>query len=226
MKKILSVKEIKKSFASLEILKGINFDVNEGETLAITGPSGSGKSTLLTLCAGLDSPSSGHVFIDEEDLSPLNENQRSAVRLKKLGFIFQAFQLLPTLTALENVMLPLELAGQKPKQVMKDALELLEMVGLKDRVKHYPNQLSGGEQQRVAIARAFINKPKLLFADEPTGNLDDETSLIIEELLFDLNKKLGTTLLIVTHDVELAEKADRQLHLKNGHLVHDSHWEK
>ena len=189
--------------------------------MALQGPSGSGKTTLLGLCAGLDSSSTGSVVLNGEALERLNEDQRAAVRSRDVGFIFQNFQLLPTLTALENVMVPLEL--KKQSNAKEKAMELLDKVGLKDRATHYPTQLSGGEQQRVSIARAFANAPKILFADEPTGNLDTETGTMIENLIFDLNKEQGTTLVLVTHDLELAAKTQRIVHIKGGKIQEETH---
>lgn len=222
---ILQVTKLTQQFRSgdkhLTVLDAVSFDITEGTTCAIVGPSGSGKTTLLGLCAGLDRPTSGEVALNGVRLGGLNEDERAAVRNEHVGFIFQTFQLIPTLTALENVMVPLELRGEGSKKVQKFAMELLEDVGLGDRLHHYPTQLSGGEQQRVAIARAFINKPKILFADEPTGNLDADTGETIEKLLFDLNKASGTTLLIVTHDLELARKCERMIQLKNGQIQSD-----
>jgi putative ABC transport system ATP-binding protein len=219
-KAIISAQNVSKSFKNenrtIEILHSLSFDVQKGETISITGPSGSGKTTLLGLLAGLDTMTSGSISIDGERMENMNEDQRSKLRLHKMGFIFQNFQLLPNLTAIENVMVPLELLGEaKPN---KKAMELLAQVGLADRSTHYPTQLSGGEQQRVAIARAFAHDPILLMADEPTGNLDEETSDKVEQLLFDLNKEKGTTLVIVTHDLDLAAKTDRILKLKGGRL--------
>lgn len=185
--------------------------------MAIIGPSGSGKTTLLGLCAGLDKVTEGRITLDNVLLNALSEDDLAQLRNQSVGFIFQNFQLIPTLTALENVMVPLELRGEK--DIQNRSKELLARVGLADRVSHYPNQLSGGEQQRVAIARAFSNQPKILFADEPTGNLDEETSQSIEALLFGLNKEQGTTLVIVTHDHELANKTDKTIKLKGGRLV-------
>lgn len=215
---MLKVIDLKKSFSSsgktLEVIKGISFDVNEGEVVAIVGTSGSGKTTLLGLTAGLDNPTSGKIILDGIDLTLLNEDQKAEVRNQKVGFIFQNFQLLPSLTALENVLTPLELRGEK--KATDRAKNILKEVGLEGRETHYPNQLSGGEQQRVALARAFVCNPKILFADEPTGNLDEETSLHVENLLFKLNKEKGTTLIIVTHDPQLAEKADRVIRVKDG----------
>jgi putative ABC transport system ATP-binding protein len=226
MSHILQVKELTKTYSSgnrdLTVLNKISFAVESGTSCAIVGPSGSGKTTLLGLCAGLDRPTSGEVLLNDIALQSLNENELSAVRNRHVGFVFQSFQLIPTLTALENVMVPVELRGTPYAKVEKRALELLEEVGLADRTTHYPTQLSGGEQQRVGIARAFMNEPQILFADEPTGNLDSETSAQIEKLLFDLNKSLGTTLIIVTHDPELAEKCDRIIRLKGGNIESDS----
>lgn len=199
------------------MLDDISFDIEQGASFAIVGPSGSGKTTLLGLCAGLDQIDEGSITLCGEDLSTLNEDQRALLRNEKVGFIFQDFQLLPTLTALENVSVPLELQGAP--NAAKDALELLEKVGLGDRYSHYPSQLSGGEQQRVALARAFSNKPAILFADEPTGNLDEETGQKVIKLLFDLNTEMGTTLVIVTHDLELANLNEYVLRLKGGKIV-------
>ncbi len=217
---IIKANNLSKSFKNnnreIEILHNLSFEIQKGETISITGPSGSGKTTLLGLLAGLDTMSSGSIEIDGEAMENMNEDQRSKLRLHKMGFVFQNFQLLPNLTALENIMVPLELLGQNKPQ--KKALELLEQVGLQNRGSHYPTQLSGGEQQRVAIARAFAHEPILLMADEPTGNLDEETSEKIEQLLFDLNSQKGTTLVIVTHDLELAAKTNRILKLKGGRL--------
>ncbi|TFV94692.1 ABC transporter ATP-binding protein [Algoriphagus kandeliae] len=222
---ILSVKDLGKTYKSgnrsLTVLDQVNFDIEAGETLAIVGPSGSGKTTLLGLCAGLDSASTGSVQLNGKALERLSEDERAAVRNQDVGFIFQNFQLLPTLTALENVMVPLEL--KKRKDAREKAFELLQKVGLGDRATHYPTQLSGGEQQRVSIARAFANEPKILFADEPTGNLDTETGEMIEKLIFDLNKEKGTTLVLVTHDPELAAKTQRIIHIKGGKIQEDAH---
>ncbi|GAB3308292.1 ABC transporter ATP-binding protein [Haliea atlantica] len=201
----------------LEILKGITLEIKSGETVAIVGASGSGKSTLLGLLAGLDDVSSGRVVIDGTELSALDEDARALFRGQRVGFVFQSFQLLPALTALENVMLPLELQGQR--QAEKDARTFLERVGLGERMQHYPRQLSGGEQQRVAIARAFAARPDILFADEPTGNLDTATGARVIELLFDLNREEATTLVLVTHDLGLAERCQTCLRLDSGRLV-------
>lgn len=221
MAKILNVRNLEKSYSSgskkLKVLQDINFEVEEQKTFAIVGPSGSGKTTLLGLCAGLDRPDSGTIDLCGNELSTLDEDERALLRNQHIGFVFQDFQLLPTLTALENVAVPLELQGNK--DASKIGKELLEKVGLGDRINHYPSQLSGGEQQRVALARAFSTRPSVLFADEPTGNLDAETGEKVEELLFDLNKEAGTTLIIVTHDIELAAKTQHILKLKGGKIV-------
>jgi len=201
------------------VLNDVNFSVLEGSTVSIIGPSGSGKTTLLGLCAGLDKASAGYVELNYINLTKLDEDKLAQVRNKLVGFIFQNFHLLPTLTALENVMVPLELRGEK--NIKPRAMELLDKVGLADRGHHYPSQLSGGEQQRIALARAFSNHPKILFADEPTGNLDAETSEKIVKLIFDLNKEAGTTLIIVTHDAELAAKTQRIIRLKAGSVFSD-----
>ena len=221
MNAILSVDHVSKTYQSagrtLTVLDNIDFAVTPGSTLAIVGPSGSGKTTLLGLCAGLDRPTSGSISLNGIRLETLSEDERAEVRNLHVGFIFQNFQLLPTLTALENVMVPLELRGQR--HVKPIAMDLLEKVGLADRAHHYPVQLSGGEQQRVSLARAFSNRPEILFADEPTGNLDAENSEKIENLLFDLNKEAGTTLILVTHNAELAARTGRIVRLKGGKIV-------
>ena len=204
---------------SLSVLQSINMSIEEGETVAITGPSGSGKTTLMGLCAALDNPTSGAITLLGTLNNPLSEDERARLRNRFVGFIFQNFQLLSSLTALENVMLPLELQGIKGAD--QEAVQLLTRVGLKDRMTHYPSQLSGGEQQRVALARAFINKPKILFADEPTGNLDGDTGSTVESLMFDLNKDFGTTLIIVTHNQELASRTGRIIKLRSGHIISD-----
>lgn len=221
MTKILNVSHLEKSYSSgeksLRVLQDITFDVEAKTTFSIVGPSGSGKTTLLGLCAGLDRQDSGKIELCGEDLSLLNEDERALLRNRKVGFVFQDFQLIPTLTALENVAVPLEL--QAEKNALTIAKTLLEKVGLGSRYSHYPSQLSGGEQQRVALARAFSTKPDVLFADEPTGNLDAETGEKVEALLFELNKDFGTTLIIVTHDIELANKTQHILKLKGGRIV-------
>ncbi|GGO74630.1 ABC transporter ATP-binding protein [Bowmanella pacifica] len=209
-------KTVTTSQGELQILQPISFDVKAGETVAIVGASGSGKSTLLGLLAGLDQVSSGEIYLDNQPLHTMDEEQRARLRGEKVGFIFQSFMLVQSLTALENIMLPAEIAGLKDAR--KRAQEALEQVGLSHRGSHYPNQLSGGEQQRVAIARAFITRPKILFADEPTGNLDAANGEKIENLLFDLNQQLGTTLILVTHDNELAARCQRQLKMQGGVL--------
>ena len=218
---MLKVENLTKTYASggreLTVLDSVDFSLAAGDTLAIVGASGSGKTTLLGLCAGLDRASTGSVWLNDIRLDELSEDQRAAVRNQYVGFIFQSFQLLPTLTALENVLVPLELRGQAGSE--KTALALLERVGLGGRGHHYPTQLSGGEQQRVSLARAFANRPKILFADEPTGNLDADTGATVEELLFELNREAGTTLVLVTHDPELAAKTQRTLRLKGGVVV-------
>ncbi len=202
--------------SKLEILKGIDLQIKAGESLAIVGRSGSGKTTLLSLLAGLDIASAGTVAMMGKDLGKLDEDGRAALRAQHVGFVFQSFQLVPTMTALENVMLPLDLNGVVDSH--SRAMEWLQKVGLGDRHHHYPRQLSGGEQQRVAVARAFVTHPKLLFADEPTGNLDEHTGALIMELLFKLNRDEGATLILVTHDTELASRCDRALVLNQGHL--------
>ena len=221
---ILDVRQLTKSYpngsGTLTVLKEISFSLASGSTCAILGPSGSGKTTLLGLCAGLDRPSSGEVHLGGESLGALDEDGRARVRNQVVGFVFQNFQLIPTLTALENVMVPMELRGRG--DVRNLAADLLGKVGLGDRQTHYPTQLSGGEQQRVALARAFVNRPQILFADEPTGNLDAETSQRIVELLFELNTAAGTALVLVTHDLDLARRAGRVIRLRGGAMVEDS----
>ena len=218
---ILSTKKLRKEVSTdsgiLVILEDINLEVDEGETIAITGPSGSGKSTLLGLLAGLDDASSGEIFLNSHPLHLLNEEQRSEVRKENVGFVFQSFELLPGLTALENVMLPSELNSRSNAQEL--ATYYLNRVGLEQRLSHYPRQLSGGEQQRVAIARAFACESKILFADEPTGNLDPKTSDIICDLLFEVNSESDNALVIVTHDSELALKCDKQIKLDQGKII-------
>jgi len=211
-------KSVVSNDTTIQILTNLNLAVPKGERLAIIGSSGSGKSTLLGLLAGLDTASSGKVLIDGDDIGQLDEDGRAAVRAKHMGFVFQSFQLLGSLTAFENVMLPLQLAGRSDASAI--AMSALESVGLVARSTHYPKQLSGGEQQRVAIARAFAAKPSILFADEPTGNLDAATGEAIIALLFDLNEKSGTTLVLVTHDMHLAKRCQRVLNLQNG-ILHE-----
>lgn len=221
MTNILKINELEKTYTSgskkLTVLKEISFEVEKGSIFSIVGPSGSGKTTLLGLCAGLDHPSAGTIELCGSDLQALDEDERAQLRNKEVGFIFQNFQLLPTLTALENVIVPLELQGEKNAD--KVGMELLQKVGLADRFHHYPSQLSGGEQQRVALARAFSNKPSILFADEPTGNLDEETGEKVIQLLFELNKEAGTTLVIITHDLDLANRTQQILRLKGGKIM-------
>lgn len=221
MSKILKISNLEKKYKSgdkyLTVISDINFEVEKGSVFSIVGPSGSGKTTLLGLCAGLDNPTSGTVELCNNNLNDLNEDQRASLRNKEVGFIFQNFQLLPTLTALENVIVPLELQGfSNAKEAGED---LLKKVGLSNRMEHYPSQLSGGEQQRVAIARAFANNPSILFADEPTGNLDEETGEKVIQLLFELNKQIGTTLVIITHDLELANRTQQIIRLKGGKII-------
>ncbi len=220
---MLKVRNLSKTYESadhsLTVLENISFEVAPGETLSIVGPSGSGKSTLLGLCAGLDRATTGSVILNGIQLDNLNEDGRAAVRNEYVGFVFQNFQLLPTLTALENIMVPLELRGDRSAE--KTSLALLERIGLGERRNHYPTQLSGGEQQRIALARAFANRPKILFADEPTGNLDGDNSRMVEQLLFELNHESGATLILVTHNMELAAKTSRILQLRDGKAVND-----
>jgi putative ABC transport system ATP-binding protein len=218
---VLEAKKLRKQVASpegaLTILDDVSLAVRAGESVAVVGASGAGKSTLLALLAGLDEPSSGQVWLDGEELSALDEDGRAAARARHVGFVFQSFHLVPSLTALENVMLPLELAGRHDAR--QAAREVLGKVGLAARTGHYPRQLSGGEQQRVAIARAFVTSPTVLFADEPTGNLDTATGSRVVQLLFDLNAAAGTTLVLVTHDRELASRCDRMIEIDAGRLV-------
>jgi putative ABC transport system ATP-binding protein len=210
-------KEVTSGDSSLVILDDVSFSLEEGQSLAVTGPSGSGKSTLLGLLAGLDSASSGTIFLDNIPIHDQNEEERASIRKEKVGFVFQSFELLPSLTALENVMLPSELKSEAdPKS---NAENFLERVGLKDRQHHYPNQLSGGEQQRVAIARAFACSSKILFADEPTGNLDSKNGKLISDLLFEVNSETDNALVVVTHDRDLAKKCDKTISLKLGKIV-------
>lgn len=210
------IKRVSTAESELEILRGIDLEIKRGETAAIVGASGSGKSTLLGLLAGLDVPSSGDITLDGTNIVNLDEDERATLRSEKVGFVFQNFQLLPALTALENVMLPLELAGIDNAREKSE--EFLSRVGLAERFHHYPRTLSGGEQQRVAIARAFASQPVILFADEPTGNLDTTTGATVVELLFGLNKEEGTTLVLVTHDNTLADRCQRKFTMTAGHL--------
>ena len=218
---ILEVRKLRKVHRTasheLTVLRDIDFSLQEGDTCAIIGPSGSGKTTLLGLCAGLDDATSGSVLLDGEAMERMTQDQRAALRNRLVGFVFQSFQLIPTLTAVENVLVPLELRGETGRQ--KEAESLLAQVGLGDRLDHYPLQLSGGEQQRVALARAFIHRPKIMFADEPTGNLDAETSEPIVEMLFRLNREAGTALVLVTHDPALAAKARRVVKMSGGSII-------
>lgn len=217
---ILSLDAVAKTFVlganEVPVLREISFNVSPGETISLTGPSGSGKTTLLGLCAGLDRPSQGSILLNGRRLEDLNEDQRARLRIESVGFIFQNFRLLPSLTALQNVMVPADILGRSGAR--ERAIDLLGQVGLSNRLHHYPAQLSGGEQQRVALARAFINEPAILFADEPTGNLDAETSARIVPLLFGLNERLGTTLLVATHDSEVASLTQRAIRLRGGHI--------
>lgn len=210
-------REVSSPEGTLTIVDGIDLGIVRGESVAIIGASGAGKSTLLALLAGLDLPTAGQVILDGQDLTRLDEDGRAALRAQRVGFVFQSFHLIPSLTALENVMLPLELAGDR--QARAAALTVLERVGLAERAKHYPRQLSGGERQRVAIARAFVGRPLILFADEPTGNLDAATGERVANLLFDLNAEHGTTLVLVTHDQVLASRCDRTVRLDAGRLA-------
>jgi len=221
---ILQTEQLGKTFSSgdreLSVLSAISFEIEQGSSISIVGPSGSGKTTLLGLCAGLDRPTQGRIVLNGQDLGTLSEEGLARLRNEHVGFVFQSFQLIPTLTALENVMVPAELHGTA--NVTNRAADLLKKVGLGDRLDHYPTQLSGGEQQRVGLARAFINRPRILFADEPTGNLDAETSERVEELLFDLNRENGTTLILVTHNLDLAARTERIISLKAGRIVADT----
>ena len=218
---ILEVNKLRKEVSSgdseLTILDDVSFSLEEGQSLALTGPSGSGKSTLLGLLAGLDTATSGEIYLDEVGLHKLDEEDRAILRKEKVGFVFQSFELLPSLTALENVMLPSELKSEdNPKE---NAEYFLNRVGLSEREHHYPNQLSGGEQQRVAIARAFACSAKILFADEPTGNLDPKNGQVVSDLLFEVNSETDNALVIVTHDLELANRCDKRIDLKLGRIV-------
>lgn len=220
---ILKVERLTKTYptaaGALTVLRDVSFALEPGATCAIVGPSGSGKTTLLGLCAGLDQPSSGSVQLAGREIGHLSEDERALVRNESVGFVFQNFQLIPTLTALENVLVPLELRGDNSRE--SEAAELLARVGLGDRLDHYSLQLSGGEQQRVALARAFINRPQILFCDEPTGNLDGDTAHAMVDLIFGLNRERGTTLVLVTHDLELARQTQRVLRLRSGAVISD-----
>jgi putative ABC transport system ATP-binding protein len=222
---MLSASGLTKEYQSgdhrLVVLRDVTFSIDQGDFLAIVGPSGSGKTTLLGLLAGLDTPTRGSVHLDGTDLTALDEDARARLRGEKVGFVFQSFQLIPTLTAIENVQVPLELRGEN--HVVDRARDVLERVGLGDRLDHYPTQLSGGEQQRVAIARAFSNRPRILFADEPTGNLDSDTGARIVELLETLNRESSSTVVLVTHDLQLARRARRIIRLSDGAVVSDAH---
>ena len=218
---ILKVQQLTKCYTTgagrLTVLKNITFELPQGATCSILGPSGSGKTTLLGLCAGLDRPTSGSVLLNGEPLAQMDEDDRARTRNEHVGFVFQNFQLIPTLTALENVTVPMELRGDRTARAA--GLDLLRRVGLAERVEHYPSQLSGGEQQRVALARAFINRPKILFADEPTGNLDAETSSGIIDIMLELNRNAGTALVLVTHDPDVARLTERTIRLRSGEAV-------
>ena len=222
---MLKVERLTKTYRAaggpLTVLREVSFEIGAGASLAVVGPSGSGKTTLLGLCAGLDRPSGGNVVLAGESIGTLDEDGRALVRNRHVGFMFQNFQLVPTLTALENVLVPLELRGEGGRETEATGRELLERVGLGERCDHYPVQLSGGEQQRVALARAFMNRPKILFCDEPTGNLDGDTAAAMVELVFGLNREKGTTLVLVTHDLELARRCGRVIRLKGGLVISD-----
>lgn len=224
MTKVLEVRDLTRTYRSgerdLTVLQDVTFSVEAGQTCAIVGPSGSGKTTLLGLCAGLDRSTAGSVVLDGRPLENLDEDERALLRRDVVGFVFQNFQLVPTLSAVENVSVPLELRSESGAR--QRASELLARVGLGDRLDHYPVQLSGGEQQRVGLARAFIHRPKILFADEPTGNLDADTGGAVEDLLFDLNRETGTTLILVTHDIDLAGRCNRVIRLRGGAVIEDT----
>jgi putative ABC transport system ATP-binding protein len=215
------VKTIRHEAHVVEIIRDVSFEIPDRQFTAIMGPSGSGKSTLLGLLAGLDWPTSGQIEIDGTDITKLSEDQMANLRGRKLGFVFQAYHLVPTLTAIENVMLPMEMLGDERDGALPRAQHLLQSVGLHDREAHYPSQLSGGEQQRVALARAFMMRPSILFADEPTGNLDSSNGKHVLDLLWNLNKQEGTTLILVTHDEALAAQSDRRIYLSDGRIVRD-----
>jgi putative ABC transport system ATP-binding protein len=222
---MLKVERLTKTYraagAPLTVLREVSFEFAAGASVAIVGPSGSGKTTLLGLCAGLDRPTGGSVLLAGVPIGALDEDARALVRNRHVGFVFQNFQLVPTLTALENVLVPVELRGEGGAEAEAEARALLGRVGLAERCDHYPVQLSGGEQQRVALARAFMNRPKILFCDEPTGNLDDDTAAAMVELIFGLNREKGTTLVLVTHNLELAKRCQRIIRLKGGAVVSD-----
>lgn len=218
---IIEARNIEKSFGSLKVLKGVDFAAEKGEVVSIMGASGAGKSTLLQILGTLSTPDGGSLVIDGQDVLSLNSKDLSAFRNLRLGFVFQFHHLLPEFTSLENVMIPAFIAGKSDKQAREEAMALLELMGLKDRVSHKPSELSGGEQQRVAIARALVNRPAILFADEPSGNLDTRTKDEIHNLFFSLRDKLGQTIIIVTHDPELAKMCDRCLYMRDGQFVED-----
>jgi putative ABC transport system ATP-binding protein len=226
---MLKVERLTKTYPTaagpLTVLHEVSFSVSAGASVAIVGPSGSGKTTLLGLCAGLDQPTGGSVTLAGESIGKMSEDARALVRNAHVGFVFQNFQLVPTLTALENTLVPLELRGDGGNGAEVEARALLERVGLRERCDHYPVQLSGGEQQRVALARAFVNRPKILFCDEPTGNLDGDTAHAMVELIFGLNRERGTTLVLVTHDLELAKRCGRIIRFRNGAVVSDEVFE-
>ena len=222
---MLKVERLTKTYKAaggpLTVLREVNFELRAGDSVAVVGPSGSGKTTLLGLCAGLDRPTVGNVVLAGESIGAMSEDARALARNRHVGFVFQNFQLVPTLTALENVTVPIELRGEGGRTVVAAGRELLERVGLGERADHYPVQLSGGEQQRVALARAFMNQPKILFCDEPTGNLDGDTASAMVDLIFGLNRERGTTLVLVTHDLELAKRCHRIIRLKGGLVISD-----
>lgn len=222
---MLKVERLTKTYRAaggpLTVLREVSFELAAGASVAVVGPSGSGKTTLLGLCAGLDRPSGGNVVLAGESIGAMSEDQRALARNAHVGFVFQNFQLVPTLTALENVLVPIELRGEGGPAAEAAARGLLERVGLGERCDHYPVQLSGGEQQRVALARAFMNRPKILFCDEPTGNLDDDTAAVMVELIFELNREKRTTLVLVTHNLELAKRCHRIIRLKGGLVISD-----
>ena len=218
---MISVKDIKKSFGSLQVLKGISFDINQGEIVSIVGPSGAGKTTLLQIIGSLDRPDSGNIYINNTDIFQLKEKKLAQFRNHNIGFVFQFHQLLPEFTALENVSIPSYIKGISKKNAESAAFELLQFLGLEDRIEHKPSEMSGGEQQRTAVARALINKPKVILADEPSGNLDSETKKDLHSLFFTLRDKFNTSVIIVTHDESLAQMSDRIITLKDGNLVSD-----